>query len=59
MNLRDFSVAATYFVGALVIMREFWLGISRRPAPREQISVFWGIFVLALLALFGLLIQRC
>jgi hypothetical protein len=57
MSLRDFSIAAAYFVGALLVIREFWLGISRRPAPPERISLFWGVLLLALVALCAFLIQ--
>jgi hypothetical protein len=54
---RDFAAIATYVIGALLIIHSIWQRISRRPAPPEQVSLFWGLFLLALLIFFGLLIR--
>jgi hypothetical protein len=59
MRARDWLVAATYFCGALLIIHSVWQRFSRRPAPPEQISLFWGIFLLAVLVLCGFIIQMC
>ena len=58
MRPRDW-VAATYFVGALLIIRTIWLGISRRPAPPERISLFWGVLLLVMLIFCGFMAQQC
>jgi uncharacterized membrane protein HdeD (DUF308 family) len=54
---RDFAGIAAYVVGALLIIHSIWQGISRRPAPTEQVSLFWGLFFLALLILCGFIIH--
>jgi hypothetical protein len=53
----DLAAIAAYVAGALLVIHSIWLGISRRPAPREGISFFWGALLLALLILCGLIIH--
>lgn len=53
----DLAAIGTYVSGALLVIHSIWQCISRRPAPREEVSLFWGVLLLAILIFCGFIMH--